>query len=294
MDFCGTPTYSVKYYRDGLFKLIKFNSPRGISLRDREEEKSSDEKFSSALSRAKSVIFELAMCNDWQFFFTGTLSPDSHDRGDLFSFRNQFAQFVRDLRKKSGYEQLAYVLIPERHKDGAWHMHGLLAGLPDQALSYFVPGIHPQSLVDGGYRNWDDYSKKFGYCSLGRIRDRDAVSAYLVKYISKDMQSSVTAVGGHTYYCSRGLNRSVPYGYVYGSYMTLDRFLDNHAQFCSTGMVRDVPWSFWFDYIDLSNIDFILSDDDVVDCVVYDDRGDQLVISGFPLSQYRSPYCEVV
>lgn len=297
MEFYGSPTYSVKFYKDGLYKLIKFNSPRGISLHDRDDDHDRDHegKFDAALSRAKSVIYQLAICNEWDYFFTGTLSPDDHNRFDLFAFRNQFAQFVRDLRKKSGYENLAYLLIPERHKDGAWHMHGLIAGLPEDALSYFVPGIHPASLVDGGFRNWPAYSDKFGYCSLGRVRDPDAVSAYLVKYISKDMQSSVTEVGGHTYYCTRGLKRAVPYGYVFGGHIDLDRFLDTHAQFCSTGMVRDVSWSFWLDYIDYSRVDFVIqNDNDYVDVVFVPDQGEQQVISGFPLSQYISHYRDCV
>lgn len=292
MTFCGSPTYSVKFFREGLYKIIKFHSQRGICLHDREDDKTAhDGKFDAALSRAKSVIYQLAICNEWDYFFTGTLSPDDHNRYDLFSFRNQFAQFIRDLRKKDGYENLAYVLIPEKHKDGAWHFHGLITGLPDDALSYFVPGVHPASLVDGGFRNWPAYSAKFGYCSLGRVRDPDAVSAYLVKYISKDMQSSVTAVGGHTYYCTRGLRRAVPCGSIYGSYVNLDCFLENHGQFCSTGMVHDVSWSFWMDYIDHSNIEFIVQDD-FVEVVLTSDQGEQLFISGFPLFEYKNPYLE--
>lgn len=283
MTFYGSPSYSVKYYREGLYKLIKFHFLRGVCLHDREEEKPlNNEKLDAALSRARSVFYQLAMCNDWDFFFSGTLSSDLRDRYDLFSFRNDFAQFVRDLRKRPGYENLAYVLIPERHKDGAWHMHGLISGLPESALSYFVPGVHPQKLVDGGYRNWGDYGARFGYCSLGHIRDSEAVAAYLTKYLTKDMASSVQDVGGHTYYCTRGLKRSVSFGSVYGDVPALDVHLDYNGPYCSTGMVRGVSWSYWLDYIDCSNLQMICTDDDFVEFIP-DPMAEQLVIAGFPM-----------
>lgn len=63
------------------------------------------------------------------------------------------------------------------------------------------------------------------------------------------MESSVSDFGSHTYYCSIGLNRAVPMGYVYGRYPVLDAFLDYAGEFCSTGFVSGVDWVFWNNYI---------------------------------------------
>lgn len=228
------------------------------------------------------MVYQLCICNDWQFFFTGTLNPAWHDRNNLFSFRNEFAQFVRDLRKKSGYENLAYVLIPEKHKDGAWHMHGLLRGIPVSALTPFVSGIHPKYLVDAGYLNWGAYAQKFGFCSLDCINDLDAVAGYLTKYISKDLAASVVDIGGHTYFCTRGLRRALAYGRIYGADLALDSFLEYEGRFCSTGYVKDVPWHFWLDYMDVSQMDIFSVDDPLVDEILSSPEFEQLVIAGFP------------
>lgn len=275
--------YSVKFYRDGLYKLIKFKSPRGVSLgKDREEASVSEQKLDPAFSRARSVIYQLCVCNDWQYFFTGTLNPEWHDRSNLFHFRSAFTQFIRDLRKQPGYENLSYVLIPEKHKDGSWHMHGLLRGLPESALTPFVRGIHPKKLVDGGYLNWGAYAKKFGFCSLDHINDLDAVAGYLTKYISKDLAASVVDVGGHTYFCTRGLRRALSYGHIYGSDIALDSFLTYEGRFCSTGYVKDVPWHFWLDYMDVSQMDIFSVDDPVVEDILESPEFEQLVLAGFP------------
>ena len=67
------PSYSVKYYRDGFYKLIRFNGglaprlPDDSDLTENREEQSSSGKLSQALSRARSVVFQLALCNDWYY-----------------------------------------------------------------------------------------------------------------------------------------------------------------------------------------------------------------------------------
>lgn len=48
--------------------------------------------------------------------------------------------------------------------------------------------------------------KNFGFNDLEPIRSHDAVSAYVTKYITKDLQRTVKELNAHTYYCSKGLN----------------------------------------------------------------------------------------
>lgn len=306
MTFSGSPTYSVKFYKEGLYKLVKFKSPRGCCVRDREddsvpvalspdEQKKVDEqearkRFLSSISRSRSMIYQLAICNPWDYFFTCTIDKKKMDRYDRFGFMSRLAQWLRDQRKKPGYESLAYLLIPEQHKDGAWHVHGLMRGLPESALSYFVPFVHPRDLVEGGFRNWEDCSVKFGYCSLGRIRSIDRVSGYVVKYVTKDMASGNQEVGNHLYYASWGLRRAVHFLDIFGSYRQLDRYLEKDFQYCSLGYVRNVKWSFWLDYMDFSDlVPLFPSDSSVSDEGTYH----QFILAGFPgrKDDYIAEWC---
>lgn len=249
------PNYSVKFYRDGLYKLVRFHRslvphlPDDSSVvgRDRED-KASDEKFLSALSRARSVVLQIALCNEWDYFFTGTLDAAKWDRHSLDTFYAAFSQWIRDQRKKYSCK-IQYCFIPELHKDGAWHIHGFLRGLPESQLMPFVRGVHPLKLVEHGFLNWPGYERKFGFCSLGRIRDGIGAAFYVTKYITKDVCGSSFELGSHIYRASIGLNRAVSLGYVFGRYADLDSRISHVGEFCDTAWIDDVSWSFWLPFL---------------------------------------------
>ena len=62
----------------------------------------------------------------------------------------------------------------------------------------------PPKLIRNDYYNWPAYMEKFGYCSLGRIKNRTAAAFYITKYVSKDKERMVQTVGLKSYYCSFG------------------------------------------------------------------------------------------
>lgn len=53
--------------------------------------------------------------------------------------------------------------------------------------------------------HWLDWDLKFGFNDLEFIKNTDAISAYVTKYITKELQKSVKELNAHTYYCSNGL-----------------------------------------------------------------------------------------
>lgn len=203
---------------NGRLKLVRHNALRtkGIEDVDQHARKGSvsDVKSDNNISRAKNRVFELALCNPWNIFLTFTLDPKKYNRNDLGKFRKDLSQFVRDYNKKYGLA-IKYLLIPEEHKKGGWHMHGFLMGLPDEHLRLFtlsekLPKYIREKLKSGqSVYEWEPYRKKFGFCDLEVVKDQFAVSAYVTKYITKDLDRTVRESGAHLYYCSQGLSRSV-------------------------------------------------------------------------------------
>lgn len=255
------PDYTIHDYHNGIFKVVKFRStlPRLVLPEDRKK-KGNDFKLDSAISRARKVVLELALCNDWDYFCTFTISKDKYDRNDLITWRDSFTQWIRDQRKK-GIE-VQYVLVPEHHKDGSWHAHGLFKG--NMPLVSFADlrrvGVRvPDRLVNNGYYNWVEYQKKFGFCSFAIIKCAAAAAFYVTKYLTKDVSDNVSQVGLHLYYCSRGLQRSRKHGDIYGEHQYLDNFLTNKYDFCSTGMThvsKGLDWTFALDYMMLEPLSF--------------------------------------
>ena len=75
-----------------------------------------------ALRRARAQVRELALANDLGLFVTLTLDGSVIDRYDMAAITKKLNVWLDNQVRRRG---LAYVLVPERHKDGAIHFHGL-------------------------------------------------------------------------------------------------------------------------------------------------------------------------
>lgn len=200
-------------YKLQLHKVVR---SAGFELKNSvytEKNSVNDEKLDCNISRAKSRIFELALCNPWDYFITVTLDAKKYNRNDLEKFRKDFSQYIRNTGKKYNCK-IHYLLIPEEHSKGGWHMHGFLKGLPAEELREFklsekLPEYIRNKLKDGQtVSEWVGYRKRFGFNDIEPIRNQRGVSAYVTKYITKDLTRTVKDAGAHLYYCSKGLQRA--------------------------------------------------------------------------------------
>lgn len=173
-----------------------------------------NEKLGCNIVRARQQISELALCNDWDYFVTLTLDASKFNRQDLKRFNKEFNIFLRDYGKKHNIK-IQFLLIPELHSDGlSWHFHGLFHGLPESLLHQFKIGDTMGFKVAEKVKNgdtvykWQDYENKFGWCTFEPIKDHNAVSRYIVKYINKDLARSVKELNAHLYYHSRNLKKA--------------------------------------------------------------------------------------
>lgn len=174
----------------------------------------SEERLAASISRTKSRIYELAMCNEFSFFCTFTMDPEKvKDRFDLDNLQKNFAQFIRNLNR-GRKNKIVYLLIPERHKNGAWHLHGLIEGLQigEDLREFSLAEILPhriRKILKNGEKvyNWDKYSKKYGFFTATTIKNKAAVSSYVCKYVTKEVAKQGRESGRHLFFCSQGLKR---------------------------------------------------------------------------------------
>ena len=195
----------MKKYNDDYYKLTYHKypvRPSGFESKERKiySRDVNEDKLDNNLIRAKMKVFEYAMCNEFSHFVTLTLDKNKYDRYNLKKYVKDLGQFIRDYRKKYKVD-IQYLLIPEEHEDGAWHMHGLIKGIPSNHLEK----------NKNGYLDWKAYSSKFGYMSIDSIRCMEAVSKYITKYITKTIKTGkgVTEKNQKLYYVSRGLKTAV-------------------------------------------------------------------------------------
>lgn len=163
-------------------------------ISDKKSEPSTDvERLSQSLSRAKRTVREYALCNPWDYFVTLTLRQD---RYDLKKFKKDFGVWVGNFNKKYGCK-LRYIVIPEQHKDGATHAHGMLSGVHAAAIA----------ANDYGYLTMKYYEDRFGFISMSPIRDSERTASYITKYITKQPHGDLSK-GEHLFFASRGLRKA--------------------------------------------------------------------------------------
>ena len=204
------------YGENKKIKVIRMNCLRTAGVEDDSDFYAlrgtvNEGKLQENIIRTKQKIFEFAFCNHWEYFFTATLDQKKYDRTDLDRFHKDLTQWLRNQGKKLGCK-IYFLLIPELHEDcKSWHMHGFIYGLPVDELHQFKIGdvmgkVLSEKVKKGDVvYNWPSYARKFGFCDLEPIRNAEAVSKYITKYINKNLSHSVTELNAHQYYHSRGL-----------------------------------------------------------------------------------------
>lgn len=147
-----------------------------------------------AMRRARAQVRELALANTaLSLFVTLTLDSRRVDRYDMVEITRKLNAWLDNSVRRRG---LAYVLVPERHKDGAIHFHGLF----NRALA----------LADSGYTdsgghvifNLPQWSLGFT-TAIELYGEREAAVGYVTKYIGKQGEKP----GGRWYYSGGDLRR---------------------------------------------------------------------------------------
>lgn len=201
--------FKVVYFKTGGKAAKKRNYNKSATPTPNNEK----DRLSQSVSRTKSAIFELAFCNEFSHFCTFTQDAAKvGNRFDLSKFRKDLAQFIRN-QNRGREQKIEYLFVPEQHKDGAWHIHGLMKGLSDADLREFtlkerLPQRLRKMLASGEkVYNWDKISKKFGFFTATPVKSHASCSKYITKYITKEVVKGALERGAHSYFASQGLKR---------------------------------------------------------------------------------------
>lgn len=146
-------------------------------------------------NRAKQKIYELARSNKWEYFLTLTFAKDRYNYDVL---TEKLKNWINRTKKKYAPD-MKYIFVPELHKDGALHFHGI------------VSDIGSLPLVDSGHKDKDGKTiynidcYKMGFTTGTKVTDSGRVASYLTKYITKDLMSY--SKGKKKYWASRNLKK---------------------------------------------------------------------------------------
>lgn len=138
-------------------------------------EESKVEDMERSMRRARSRVRRLALNNDFRWFVTLTLSPEKVDRYDAAQVVRKLSNWCSNQVKRKG---LKYILVPERHKNGALHFHGFF----NDALEAEASGHHDKQ----GHMIYNLPGWTLGFTAAIEVYgDYAGAVAYVCKYIGK-------------------------------------------------------------------------------------------------------------
>ena len=173
------------------------------------------DSLARAKRRARNALRDIALSNtDFSHFVTLTLDAAHVDRYDPKSIIRKLNTWADNQVRRKG---LKYILVPEYHKDGAVHFHGLInAALPLVASgAYSLRGggkprkprsaaQRTQWLAEGAQPVYNLPAWKLGYTTaIPLYGERSAAIGYVCKYIAKAQDK----IGGRWYYSGGDLAR---------------------------------------------------------------------------------------
>lgn len=185
-----------------MVKVVIFREPRVFNCEPsikRNKELVDDDYIPkiSSLNRTKTLVKDLILCNDFEYFCTFTFNPNKIDRYNFVSCRRAMRTWIHHQKDRSSLrgKDFKYLVVPEQHKDGAWHFHALISG-------------YVGSLKDSGIRTkslrsiYNITSFRLGFTTAVKIDSKEGVSNYVSKYITKDF---IHQFNQRRFFCSRNL-----------------------------------------------------------------------------------------
>lgn len=169
-------------------------------VEDEKRVKDSERSLNSSKNRTVNSIYEIARSNEWEYFLTLTFNPEKVDSFNYDDVVKKLSKWINNIKRKYAPD-LKYVLVPELHKSGRFHFHGLLSNIGDLKL------IDSTKRDKSGNIIYNIGSYKYGWNEVTKVVDTQRVSTYITKYITKEL--CAVSFGKKRYWHSNNLNKPV-------------------------------------------------------------------------------------
>lgn len=184
-----------------------------------------------SIRRTRRVLHDYVKCNNFDLFVTFTFNPKKINRYDINSvFPKMQSWLWRQHQKDKNFK---YVIVPEKHKDGAIHFHALMSNYPFD--------LKKTNVIQNSRRVYNITAFRFGFTNATLLpsEDKEKAANYIAKYITKDM---ITLSNKRRYWCSRNLQRPKKhYNAIFD--LNLSNHLDHKSMIHETdfNVMYDVP-----------------------------------------------------
>lgn len=208
----ATYNVSITSYSDNTKKIVyhSYKSIKGIQ-RDKQksgghcsEEEKERYKYLNLL-RTKQTIIDYVKENSciipWDYFVTLTFDKEVvGDRENYDLCCDYLKKWINNQKHQN--PNMEYLFVVEKHKEGGYHFHGAVRNVPKWKLVQAVNPHTGKDIIKNGSRIYNLTNYDLGFTTVSKIKNQDAVSVYISKYITKEL---IDLKHKKRYWCSKSL-----------------------------------------------------------------------------------------
>lgn len=183
----------IKYYNKMYkkYEYSSFDKIKGFSKHIRHNGSSTIEELEELkkyqLSIRKNKISDLALNNKdrFQYFITLTFDDNLVNSYSHENVQKKLKNWIDTQRRNN--PNMYYILVPELHKSGRIHFHGIVGNVPNWKLKQAINPNTGKEIIKDGARIYNLTNYKLGFTTVSKIKDSEKVCNYITKYITKEL-----------------------------------------------------------------------------------------------------------
>ena len=211
--------------------IEKYEPYLDTMLEDWELDANRERSQRNSKSRTIQNIYEISRANKWEYFITLTFNPEKVDSFNYQDVVKKLSVWLNNLKARYSPD-LKYIIVPELHKSGRYHFHGLFSDIGN------MPLVDSGKRLPDGSTIYNIGNYTLGFTTATKIKDNARVTSYIAKYITKEL-CAVTA-NKKRYWCSKNLNRVKIDEYVL-THEEINQMLEDLSEnitYCKTSVSR--------------------------------------------------------
>ncbi len=194
----------IRYGENRIRAPSKNNNSNQILKPSEVDEEAQKKRTLEQAYRIKRKIKYYCLSNNFDLFWTLTLNDNKVNAKNYEYSRKRLQAWLKYQREK--YGKFNYLFIPELHKSGRIHFHGVTGGLcpllVEARSSKSNRLIKKSGIQIYNAENWQN-----GFSTVSKIQSKERAANYITKYITKELIEIPSAFNQPRYFVSRGLKQ---------------------------------------------------------------------------------------
>ena len=215
----------IKTFADGSqhVKYHNYISTKGNAKKESSgvltEEERKRKRYNNLYSTKQNLIdlaYHNALETPWQYFITLEFNANEIDYKNYEKVSELLSKFLDNLKHQN--KDMRYIMVPEFHPTtGGVHFHGLLSNVPNLKLKEAINPNNNKIIRKNGSVIYNLINYKLGYSTISEIKNQEAVSVYMAKYMTKQL---IDLNYKKRYWSSKNLKRpTIQYAHMTEDYL---------------------------------------------------------------------------